>query len=75
MKNNTLLSKMSNTATSLRLHCFQGYTAFSCNTQLVHAYFSGSHKITIYIPATSEPSGHSTPDKCGVQGYGEGATA
>jgi len=49
MKNNIMLSKMSNTATSLGLHCFQGYKAFSCNTQLVHAYFSGSHKITIYI--------------------------
>lgn len=42
MKNNTLLSKMSNTVTSLCLHCFQGYTAFSCNTQLVDIYFSGS---------------------------------
>jgi len=55
MKNNTLLSKMSNTATRLSLNSFQGYTAFSCNTQLVHAYFSGSRKITIHIPRRLNP--------------------
>jgi len=45
MKKSALLRKMSNTATSLSLNCFQGYTTFSCNKQLVHAYFSGNRNV------------------------------